>query len=158
MPSSLLTLLAGIIVLGVSAQWLAWRVGLPAILKLLLFGIVPGPVTGRFNPDAIFGDLLLPIVSLSVALILYEGGLTLRLAGQNESTIPLVLIDEHRHRQSRLAGNLLAGRRPKIMTPGSDALPRSDRHRRGPSEEVKRVPTGTSKAGLQAGMWSVHLT
>lgn len=80
MPSSLLPLLAGIIVLGVSAQWLAWRVGLPAILLLLLFGIVVGPVTGKFDPDAVFGELLLPIVSLSVALILYEGGLTLRMS------------------------------------------------------------------------------
>ena len=41
---------------------------------------VPGPVTGTLDPDAMFGDLLLPIVSLSVALILYEGGLTLRLS------------------------------------------------------------------------------
>ena len=80
MPSSLLALLAGIIVLGVSAQWLAWRVGLPAILLLLLFGILAGPVTGQFDPDAIFRELLLPVVSLSVALILYEGGLTLRMA------------------------------------------------------------------------------
>lgn len=80
MPENLLPFLAGIVVLGITAQWLAWRVGLPSILLLLVFGIIAGPVAGWLEPDAVFGNLLAPIVSLSVALILYEGGLTLRLA------------------------------------------------------------------------------
>ncbi len=80
MPESVLTLLAGIIVAGVSAQWLAWRVGLPSILVLLGFGLIAGPVTGWIDPDEIFGSLLFPIVSISVALILYEGGLTLKVS------------------------------------------------------------------------------
>ena len=71
--------MATIIVLGVSAQWLAARLHLPSILLLLLFGFVAGPLTGLVNPDECFGELLFPIVSISVALILYEGGLTLRL-------------------------------------------------------------------------------
>ncbi|MCZ6697627.1 MAG: sodium:proton antiporter [Planctomycetota bacterium] len=71
---------AGIIVLGAAAQWLAWRLGLPSILLLLVFGIVAGPVLGWIDPETLFGDLLVPVVSLSVALILYEGGLTLRLS------------------------------------------------------------------------------
>jgi len=75
-----ITVLAGIVVLGVGAQWLAWSLKLPSILVLLVFGILVGPVAGLLAPDAVFGDLLLPIVSLSVALILYEGGLSLRLA------------------------------------------------------------------------------
>ena len=79
MHESLLPQLAAIIVLGVAAQWLAWRVGLPSILLLLVFGLLAGPVTGLINPDEVFGDLLFPIVSVSVALILYEGGLTLKL-------------------------------------------------------------------------------
>ena len=72
--------LAGVIVLGVAAQWLAWRLGLPSILLLLLTGVVAGPLSGLVDPDAIFGSSLLPLVSLSVALILYEGGLSLRLS------------------------------------------------------------------------------
>ena len=66
-------------VLGSLAQWLAWLVKLPAILFLLLVGLLLGPVTGWLRPDALFGELLFPIVSLAVAVILFEGSLTLQL-------------------------------------------------------------------------------
>ena len=79
MPDLLLGL-ASIIILGIGAEWLAWRLHLPSILLLLVFGFVAGPVTGFLNPDGLFGDLLLPLVSLSVAVILFEGGLNLKLA------------------------------------------------------------------------------
>lgn len=79
MPEDLLIPLAGIVVLGALAQWTSWRIGLPSILLLLAAGLVAGPWTGFIDPDALLGDLLFPIVSLSVALILYEGGLTLKL-------------------------------------------------------------------------------
>ncbi len=71
-------LLAGIGMIGVLTQWFAWWVKLPAILFLLLVGLLVGPVTGILDPDALFGDLLFPMVSLSVAVILFEGSLTLR--------------------------------------------------------------------------------
>jgi len=71
---------AGIIIIGVAAQWLAWRLRLPSILLLLLLGFVAGPFTGFLDPEELFGDLLLPIVSMCVALILFEGGLSLRVA------------------------------------------------------------------------------
>jgi NhaP-type Na+/H+ or K+/H+ antiporter len=71
--------LAEIIILGISAQWLAWRLKLPSILFLLLFGFIAGPVLGILNPDAIMGDTLLPVVTMSVAIVLFEGGLTLSL-------------------------------------------------------------------------------
>lgn len=70
--------LAAIGLAGAASQWLAWWVKLPAILFLLLTGILAGPVLGLLDPDALFGDLLLPIVSLAVAVILFEGSLTLR--------------------------------------------------------------------------------
>ncbi|HIF9108413.1 TPA: cation:proton antiporter [Photobacterium damselae] len=69
--------LAGLGVLGLGCQWLAWRLKLPAILFLLIAGIVIGPVTGIFQPNDMFGDLLFPLISLSVAIILFEGSLTL---------------------------------------------------------------------------------
>ena len=50
---------------------------LPAILLLLLGGILVGPVFGVLDPDKLFNDLLFPIISLSVAVILFEGSLTL---------------------------------------------------------------------------------
>jgi NhaP-type Na+/H+ or K+/H+ antiporter len=80
MSEELLFGLATIVILGIGAQWLAWRLRLPSILLLLLFGFVAGPVTGIIHPDELLGDLLFPIVSISVAIILFEGGLTLRLA------------------------------------------------------------------------------
>ena len=70
---------ASIVVLGITAQWLAWRIRFPSILFLLVFGFIAGPITGFLHPDSLLGDLLLPVVSISVALILFEGGLTLRL-------------------------------------------------------------------------------
>ncbi len=69
--------IALILIVSTLCQWLAWRVRLPAILFLLIAGLVAGPVTGWLQPDAIFGDLLMPMVSLSVAIILFEGSLTL---------------------------------------------------------------------------------
>ena len=75
----LLTGLTAILLLGVAASWLAWRLRLPSILLLLLFGFLAGPVTGLIDPNEILGDLLLPIVSLSVAVILFEGGLNLNI-------------------------------------------------------------------------------
>lgn len=63
--------------LGMAAQWLAMRIQVPSILLLLLSGFLVGAVTGMLNPDDIFGELLFPLVSISVAIILYEGGLGL---------------------------------------------------------------------------------
>jgi NhaP-type Na+/H+ or K+/H+ antiporter len=69
-----------ILTIGVGAQWIAWTLRLPAILLLLTAGVVAGPISGLIDPDALFGDLLLPGVSLAVAVILFEGGLSLRLS------------------------------------------------------------------------------
>lgn len=69
--------LTAVIVLGGAAQWIAWRIRLPSILLLLIFGFVAGPVTHLIDPDVLFGNLLRPFVAISVALILFEGGLTL---------------------------------------------------------------------------------
>jgi len=72
--------LAAIVVLGAAAQWLAWRTRLTSILLLLPVGFLVGPeVAGIVDPDALFGDLLFPLVSLCVALLLFEGGLSLNL-------------------------------------------------------------------------------
>ena len=75
-----------IAVLGIGAQWLAWRLQFPGILLLLLAGFIAGPgmemLIGRrfLDPNNLLGELLLPLVSLSVGIILFEGGLTLRFA------------------------------------------------------------------------------
>ncbi|EED32272.1 Na+/H+ antiporter [gamma proteobacterium NOR5-3] len=78
MDQSVLYTMAAVLVLGVGAQWLAWRLKLPSILPLLALGILAGPATGLLNPDEMFGPILFPMVSLGVALVLFEGGMTLR--------------------------------------------------------------------------------
>lgn len=68
-------------IIGLAAflcQWFAWWVKLPAILFLLLTGIVLGPLLGWLDPDRLFGELLMSIVSLSVSIVLFEGSLTLK--------------------------------------------------------------------------------
>ncbi|MBD3376711.1 hypothetical protein GF406_16870 [candidate division KSB1 bacterium] len=79
MSEHILTELAIITALGIGAQWLAWRLRLPSILLLLLFGFLAGPILGWLAPDKLLGDLLFPVVSLAVAIILFEGGLSLKL-------------------------------------------------------------------------------
>ena len=75
-----------ILLLGFMCQWLAWRMKLPAILFLLIIGIVLGPVSQivlgdhyqLLQPTLLFKDLLYPIVSICVAIILFEGCMSLK--------------------------------------------------------------------------------
>ncbi|HUW75568.1 MAG TPA: cation:proton antiporter, partial [Gallionella sp.] len=64
--------------LGISAQWLAWRFHLPAILLLSIAGLAVGPWLGWINPGAQLGTMLNPLVGVLVAIILFEGGMNLR--------------------------------------------------------------------------------
>ncbi len=73
-------ILCGVLAAGFACQWVAWRVRLPAILFLLVTGIALGPVFGVLDPDELFGDLMIPLVSIAVAIILFEGSLTLKIS------------------------------------------------------------------------------
>lgn len=73
-PAFLLVMIGA---LSLVCQLLAVKLRIPAILFLLLAGIVFGPVLNILDSDALLGDLLFPFVSLSVAIILFEGALTL---------------------------------------------------------------------------------
>ena len=73
-----ITTIAAIFVAGLICQWIAWRTKLPAIVYLLFTGILAGPTLGWLDPDKLLGDLLIPFVSLSVAVVLFEGSLTLK--------------------------------------------------------------------------------
>ncbi len=84
--------LAGIIILGILAQWVAWRFKIPAILPLILIGLLVGPLATLYTEDGtkliqpiwngtegLFpGESLFYFVSLAISIILFEGGLTLR--------------------------------------------------------------------------------
>ena len=80
--------------LGFAAQWIGWRTNLPSILLLLLFGVILGHFV--VQPDALFMELtggdesaesaiLFPLVSLAVAVIMFEGGLSLKLSELREA-------------------------------------------------------------------------
>jgi NhaP-type Na+/H+ or K+/H+ antiporter len=77
--TNLTLVLALIAVLGIGAQWLAWRLQWPAIVLLSLFGIIAGPVAGWVVPSRDLGELVEPIIKLCVGVILFDGGLSLRL-------------------------------------------------------------------------------
>ncbi|MEP2970268.1 cation:proton antiporter, partial [Nonlabens ulvanivorans] len=84
--------LAGIIILGILAQWMAWRFKIPAILPLIIIGLLVGPIASLYTEDAskliepiwngqqgLFpGESLFYFVSLAISIILFEGGLTLK--------------------------------------------------------------------------------
>lgn len=78
--------LAFIGVAGIAAQWLAWRINLPAIALLLIAGLAAGPFTGFIDPARDFGDIYKPLVTLAVAIILFEGGLTLNFKEISETS------------------------------------------------------------------------
>ena len=95
MEASILVQLTALIVLGIGACWLAARLHLPSILLLLLFGFAAGPLTGFIEPDRLFGEMLFPFVSLAVAVILFEGGMNLKLneiRDTEDAVIRLVVI------------------------------------------------------------------
>jgi NhaP-type Na+/H+ or K+/H+ antiporter len=76
--------IAAVVALGIGAQWAAWRMRVPSILLLLLLGFAIGPgaawLRGErlLDMEELMGPILLPLVGAAVAIILYEGGLTLR--------------------------------------------------------------------------------
>ena len=74
---SLMVKIALIGLLGIGAQWIAWRTGRPAIALMLIVGIIAGPILGIIDPERDFGALQEPIIKLAVAVILFEGGLSL---------------------------------------------------------------------------------
>lgn len=90
-----MTELAGIIILGILAQWVAWKIKIPAILPLILIGLLVGPIAAEYlsedgtkwiepiwnGREGLFpGESLFYFVSLAISVILFEGGLTLKIS------------------------------------------------------------------------------
>lgn len=84
-----LTYLAAVLFLGILAQWLAWRFRLPSILLLLAFGFGFSAATGTRIDEFIKEETLLAITGLFVAIILFEGGLTLKFSELKEAGTPV---------------------------------------------------------------------
>lgn len=86
-----LTYFTLVLALGIAAQWLAWKSKLPSILVLLAFGFGLGQFTGASIDDYLVADdVLLSAVGLCVAVILFEGGLTLKFSDLKESGTPVI--------------------------------------------------------------------
>lgn len=86
--------LAGLVIFGILAQWVAWKFKIPAILPLILIGLLVGPIAAEFitedgskwvepiwnGSEGLFpGESLFYFVSLAISVILFEGGLTLKM-------------------------------------------------------------------------------
>jgi len=103
--------LASIIILGIMAQWFAWKIKVPAILPLIIIGLIVGPVSTYFTREGtkwiepiykesihqgIFpGEIMFYFVTLSIGIILFEGGLTLRMKevrGLSSSIVRLISV------------------------------------------------------------------
>lgn len=96
--------LGGIIILGILAQWVAWKLKIPAILPLILIGLLVGPIAAEFlsadgakwiepiwnGEKGLFpGESLFYFVSLAISIVLFEGGLTLRM-GEIKNVAPAI--------------------------------------------------------------------
>lgn len=78
--------LAFLVFAGIASQWVAWRFKIPAIALLLVVGLIAGPFTGFIVPATDFGEIYKPAITLAVAIILFEGGLTLNFREINETS------------------------------------------------------------------------
>ncbi|MFI1394334.1 cation:proton antiporter [Streptomyces sp. NPDC020681] len=75
-------ILAGIgltVVLAAGSQILATLLRIPAIIVLLPVGFAAGALTDDIDPNRLLGDAFPPLVSLAVAVVLYDAGLGLDL-------------------------------------------------------------------------------
>ncbi|HMB37513.1 MAG TPA: cation:proton antiporter, partial [Wenzhouxiangellaceae bacterium] len=72
------TIVLMILAAGLASQWVAWLLRLPGIVILIATGLVLGPVTGLFDPQTP-SEQLTELIGLGVAIILFEGGMDLKL-------------------------------------------------------------------------------
>src|SRR5262245_20953822 len=84
-----------IVVLAVGSQVLASRLRIPALIVLLPAGFTAGALTTDVNPDRLLGAAFQPLVSLAVAVILYDSGLALqwgKVRGRARRVVPRLVI------------------------------------------------------------------
>lgn len=72
------TILLIILAAGLASQWIAWQIRLPAIVVLIASGVILGPVTGTID-IALSPTELTELIGLGVAIILFEGGMDLKM-------------------------------------------------------------------------------
>lgn len=93
--NQVLTGIALIVVLAVGSQVLATQLRIPALIVMLPAGFIAGLVTSDVNPSLLLGPAFQPLVSVSVALILYDAGLGLelrKLTGHTRTVVVRLII------------------------------------------------------------------
>lgn len=94
-PADLTLTIALIAGSGVAAQWLAWRLRWPSIVLMMGAGLLLGPVFSLvageplLDPEGSFGGYLRPMIALAVAVILFEGGITLNFRELRDASKPV---------------------------------------------------------------------
>ena len=82
--------------LGIFSQWLADRIKWPSIVVMAIVGLLVGPILGITNPkEALGSEVFSPIVSLAVAIILFEGSSNLdfrELKGISKAVIRIITV------------------------------------------------------------------
>jgi NhaP-type Na+/H+ or K+/H+ antiporter len=84
-----------ILVLAVGSQVVASRLRVPALIVLLPAGFVAGALTTDVNPERLLGTAFQPLVSLAVAVILYDSGVALEwgnVRGRARRVVPRLVI------------------------------------------------------------------
>ena len=137
-----------VIATGIFAQWLAWRTRLPAIILLAAGGLLIGPVLGWLPHGHEIGGVVHTIVALCVAIILFEGSLTLRL---REIRGPIGVYDDWGARSKKLVVRIDQARARRAGGrrggPGGGLRRRLRRRRRGREGRRAAVPYCRRRAG-----------
>lgn len=112
MTHHLTEILALLMVIGIAAQWIGWRLQIPSIILLSLSGLLIGPVFGVFRPSEALGDACASRLDCTtrrrggliiVGTTAWSNGLAKAL---HEREVPVIVVDNawHRLRGARLAG------------------------------------------------------
>ena len=88
---AVLQTLALAIFLGILAQFVASKLKLPSIIFLMLFGIVAGPEVLHLLHSRELTDIISALISVGVAIILFEGGMTLNI--QDLKSAPRAIVN-----------------------------------------------------------------
>lgn len=92
MDLSLLAVIMLIGLLGIGSQWVSWKFNMPAIVVMSIVGLIVGPFLNIMNPKEAFGDLYDPVISIAVAIILFEGALNLNVKELTDLGKPVIRI------------------------------------------------------------------
>lgn len=82
-----LSAVAVVVVCAVVCQWVAARTEMPSVLLLLPAGVALSSV---MDPDVVFGELLFTGVGLGVAILLFEGGMSLLWSNLTTGRVPVL--------------------------------------------------------------------